>query len=211
MPYDQFVMDFQDGDVIYGLDRPRADALDELLRRRNLNRQETIVCLCGLSSKQLSNIFIQNDITNAVWNPMDATKYSKNGFIGEVLVDKQRGIEFKHFLAAHPKYNVSDQSEPRNVGVNGWKRTSKGGLEFQTTIRHCMVRFIVTGLDFAVIASKVGDGQSITSSEMRWLYRHRNVQDVRDHVAFYNENQRLTIDQVFADPAWLNYHPKNVY
>lgn len=217
MAYEILAANFQNGDVIYGLDSPRAKAL-EALAKQQINRTQPItkIYCCGLfsSTTEKTNIIIQNDITNAVWDPKDPTKYSSNKSINRTLVDGQRGVGFKGFLANHPNYDVASREDPEldpmKKAKNAWQRTSKAGIEYHVKSQGC-VHFIMTDLDIAAVASKKGHGASITSGELRWLYRHQNVDAVKNHVRFYFADRELTHANVFSDPAWEAYSPKHTY
>lgn len=217
MDYEILANNFQDGDVIYGLDSPRAIAL-ATLKTRSINRTEqiTTVFCCGLFSSAAikRHIIIQNDITNSVWDPSSPNTYSSNKNIKRELVDGERGIAFKNFIQNHPKYNVASrydpEVDPQKRAKNAWQRTSKCGLRFHAE-RGGTIHFILTNLKIDAVVSKVGYGESITSAELRWLYRHRNVQAVIDSVKFYEADKEVPYQDVFKNPAWENYTQTNTY
>lgn len=219
MAYEALAKNFKNGDVIYGLDAPRAEALRELKENHGVQRDKPVtkVYCCGLfnSSVMKKNIVIQNDITNAVWNPSSPTVYSNDKQIHNTLVDGNRGVRFKQFLQNHSKYNVAARpdnttSDLSKKAQNAWQRTSKAGLEFHAKSSGT-VHFIITGLDIGAVVSKQGYGESITSAELRWLYRHKDVDDVRHHVKFYDKDGELSHEDVFSNPAWASYQPKHTY
>lgn len=223
---------FQSGDILYGLDNPRADALlnlesagfkrKEVIKEKNTNILKTIKQHFRKNKKK-TNILIQNDITNAIWDPVTPTNYSSDKNINKQLNDPMRAIEFKQFISSHGKYNIKDQDgaiqlkhEPYNVlklGTSLWKKTSKAGLEFQLLNRKKPVHFMVDviGDDINMVVSKEGHGASITSSEIRWLYRHRELPEVRSNLFFYRSGVKISHEDFFSNDEWKNYHPKHQY
>lgn len=217
MAYEDLANNFHNGDVIYGLDVPRAQAL-RTLKTHNVERTQpiTTVYCCGLfsSTKVKRNIVIQNDLTNAVWDPSSPNKYSSRKKIKSELADAKKGVTFKSFLKTHVNYNVKSRHDPETDSMkkakNAWQRTSKAGLEFSVRNKGT-VHFIITDLQIDSVASKKGHGESITSGELRWLYRHKNVQDVIDHVKFYNADGEVSHDEVFNNSSWDAYQPSQTY
>lgn len=67
------------------------------------------------------------------------------------------------------------------------------------------------GDDIGVVISKEGHGASITSSELRWLYRHRDLPEVRSNLIFYRDGKKISHEEIFGKSEWSNYHPKNQY
>ncbi|OKB66609.1 hypothetical protein BHU62_12130 [Serratia marcescens] len=170
-------------------------------------------------TEKKANILIQNDITNAVWDPEIPTQYSDDKQLAKVLNDPARASEFRQFIASHKNYNVKEQSliaQQRGEQLDAkdmWKKTSKAGLEYQLLNRKKPLHFVVDiiGDDIGIIVSKEGHGTSITSSELRWLYRHRDLPEVRSNLIFYRDGVQIPHDEIFTNEGWSNYHPKNQY
>lgn len=223
---------FQWGDILYGLDTPREKSLSALSsagfkRKEAIKPQAKSIFKSIRQSfqkvKEKTNIIIQNDITNAVWDVGKPKEYSDDKKIHKQLNDSERAIQFRKFIASHEKYNVIVQDEATKLmaepsaamqlGVPLWKRTSKAGLEFQLLIRKKTLHFMtdLIGDDIGVVVSKEGHGASITSSELRWLYRHRDLPEVRSNLIFYREGKKISHEEVFGKKEWANYHPKNQY
>lgn len=223
---------FKPGDIVYGLDAPRKKAVSTLIAAGFKQKEpikpptKNLLAVLRQSLRKpsiKSNILIQNDITNAVWDATDPLKYADDRTIGKQLNDAGRAIQFKSFLAVHPKYNVKDQEDARllqsqpfnamKLGVPLWKKTSKAGLEFQLLVRQQPLHFVadVIGDDIGAVVSKQGHGASITSSELRWLYRHRNLPEVRANLFFYKDGNRVSHDSIFGNANWANYRPKKTY
>jgi insecticidal toxin complex protein TccC len=165
-------------------------------------------CIPG-GSKTTKNVRIQNDLTNAVWDPQSPNQYASDASINRELSDGERGRDFKQFLSDHDRYNVASQSNPPRTS---WTKTSKAGLEFQVK-NHRTVHFIITGLNLADIAGKTNYGAkgNITSAEVRWLYRHRNTTDVQNHVRFWDNLREYTHAEFLGRGEWASYNPTSVY
>ncbi|MEQ1961631.1 hypothetical protein ABLB69_00265 [Xenorhabdus khoisanae] len=222
--------EFKRGDILYGLGAPRASALSNLdkigFKRKSpvtdssKKLRSRFAQLFGKKEKIKTNILIQNDITNAVWNPSKPSEYADDKSIKKELHDYNRAIEFRTFLSAHPKYNVKEDETLITALMNNpsaavplWKKTSKAGLEYQLMHRKSPVHFLVDtiGDDIDTVISKQGHGTSITSSELRWLYRHKDTEAVKQNLKFWRDGEAVPHGEVFAEEKWNNYHPKNRY
>ncbi|TFZ48641.1 type III secretion system protein [Photobacterium damselae subsp. piscicida] len=188
---------FTEGDVVYGLTGERV-RITSLLKS-----------IYDITNK---DIIIQNSLTNAVWNPRVKDKYNSDEFIRHSLNDYSRGEDFKKFLTNHKNYNVTDERFFDLSKEDLWMKTSKAGLEFQTKIRHRNVIFTLDTLFNSIdeIAGKEGKhGDAITAHELRWIYRHRNNEDVKENVKFFLHGEAISHEDVFSLPAWERYNPKN--
>ncbi len=99
----------------------------------------------------------------------------------KLLNDDSRGIDFRSFLKNHNKYNVIKSIYSKYHIDELWAKTSKAGLEFQTLIRNKVVMFCVDGIIDSVkkIANKsIVYGCGITASELRWVYRNKNNEQI---------------------------------
>lgn len=219
---------FKQGDILYGLDGPRASALAQLakagFKRKEAIKPKTKNLLAAIRQsfrkpKEKANILIQNDITNAVWDPIAPAQYSNDKQLAKQLNDPARAADFRQFIESHPKYNVKDhvlaaqQKGAQPDPIEMWKRTSKAGLEFQLLKRKKPLHFMadIIGDDINVVTSKIGHGKSITSSELRWLYRHRDLPEVRSNLLFYRGGVQIPHHEIFDNQGWSDYHPKNQY
>lgn len=220
MPYEDLASAFKSGDVIYGLDQPRNAAVQAVtnlgFRRQVTYRSMILGCIPG-PEKTRAVVLIQNDITNAVWDPQKPNQYASRSAIGKVLMDAARGEQFRAFLQQHPRYNVAQNNrvtaDPIKGPVEAWRRTSKGGLEFQVRYRGAKVHFVVEKIIDSLdqVASKQHHGQSITSAELRWLYRHRHLADVQNNVRFWLPDGEVSQDDLFSRKEWSAYAPKHTY
>lgn len=188
---------FQPGDVIYGLNKERKRVI------------ELVESIYDLSRK---DIVIQNTLTDAVWRGMDGLVFSNDEKIAERLNDVQRGISFRDFLSQHPTYNITDRNFSNLSDEDIWMKTSKAGLEFQTRLRDRSVIFLADGLVDAIseVAAKTGKyGNAITAHELRWVYRNRNDEQVKQNVKFFLNGQAISHEDVFSKSDWDQYTPKN--
>ncbi|MCP9266646.1 RHS repeat protein [Xenorhabdus sp. XENO-1] len=223
---------FQPGDILYGLHTPRKDALSQL-KSAGFKEKEIIspqnkgminvIRQSFRKKKEKTNILIQNDITNAVWDPVNPTTYTDDKAIIKLMNDPERVIRFKNFISSHENYNVKVQEEAKLLKANPikvmdfgpvlWKRTSKAGLEFQLLVRQKPLHFMadIIGDDISLVVSKLGHGASITSSELRWLYRHKELPEIRSNLLFYREGKKISHEDVFGKKEWKNYRPKKQY
>ncbi len=86
-----------------------------------------------------------------------------------------------------------------------WTRISVACFEQQSA-------FFIDGLDLLSVASKDdGHGRSVTASELRWLYRHRHMPDVKNNLTFWKNYKKLSQEDVFSLPLWQTYRPKKIY
>lgn len=222
--------EFKRGDILYGLDAPRGKMLKELgkigITRKSTDTRPPKNLFSKIKQsfrkpKQKVDIVIQNDITNTVWSPSDPTRYSEAREIKQVVNDYARATGFRDFLSAHEKYNVMNDrlaAQLQAAGDTGlakalWKKTSKAGLEYQLFKRKSPVHFLIDiiGDDIGTVASKTDHGTSITSSELRWLFRHKDVQDLRQNLNFWRNGEFVPIDEVLDEEKWRGYSPKRRY
>ncbi|MCG1042000.1 hypothetical protein KQH60_05205 [Mycetohabitans sp. B8] len=228
IPYQQLAEVFQEGDIVYGLDAPRKRALDTLKQAGFSNPDQGSGSTQKRDALPPKKILIQNDLTNAVWDPLGKPYlYQSDKRIKKALVDAQRGIAFKAFLSRHARYNVASEVTPSQqltleASKALWKKTSKAGLEYQLLVRQKNIHFIVDGIDedenLSAVAGKTGHGTSITSSELRWLYRHQKTEQVKQHVRFWKEDREVPHDEIFSPKKWRfgldkehTYRPKQSY
>ncbi|MCG1054266.1 hypothetical protein KQH49_04520 [Mycetohabitans sp. B5] len=226
IPYQQLAAAFQEGDIVYGLDAPRKRALDTLKQAGFSNLGQGSGGTQKRDALPPKRILIQNDLTNAVWDPLDKPYvYQSDKRIKKTLADAQRGIAFKTFLSRHPRYNVASEVKPSQqltleVSKALWKKTSKAGLEYQLLVRQKNIHFIVDDIDenLSAVAGKIGHGTSITSSELRWLYRHQKTEQVKQRVRFWKEDREVPHYEIFNSKKWRfgpdyeqMYRPKQSY
>lgn len=220
---------FKTGHILYGLEAPRRAALSKLravgfTRRSAKPFARFTASLKRSKPQEKNNILIQNDITDAVWSVTAPQRYVEDKPIQKTFNDPKRIIQFKRFLATHEQYNVKDQAAAAalngnpnkllEVGRDIWRRTSKAGLEFQLINRRMPVHFVVDEIenDISAVARKEeGNGTSVTASELRCLYRHRELPEVKANLIFYSGGKKISHEAVFGNAGWARYQPKNQY
>jgi hypothetical protein len=196
--YIESARSFSPGDVVYGTAHGRSPVSSII---KNINR---------LSDE---DIVIQNTLTNAVWDRNYFWTYNSDEHIKDTLNDADRGREFKVFLEKHERYNVTDEKFRDLSDIQRWTKTSKAGLEFQTKIREKQVIFCVDLLIDSIpdIASKGGvHGDAITAHELRWIYRNRDDEKIKENVKFSLKGNIISHDAVFSLKGWETYQPKRI-
>jgi len=87
-----------------------------------------------------------------------------------------------------------------------WKRGSKQGIQSIINEGNAHLHFVLDGLDIAAVVRKEGDqksGKSITASELRYIYRHR--EEIGDRVHFYRNGTEVAAP--WSDPNVWTYRP----
>ncbi|EOA6875047.1 type III secretion system effector EspK [Escherichia coli] len=187
---------FRPGDIVYGLSSPREKLVNSIKLVNDFSKKD---------------IVIQNTLTNAVWDARTPRKYKQDSLIKRALNEHERGTKFKQCLKNHNNYNVimADLSIYNRDKL--WAKTSKAGLEFQTLIRNRTVMFCADGLviSLKLIANKSeGYGQSITASELRWIYRNKDNSQIMKNIKFYLHGKEIPAERILDTPEWKDYRPK---
>ncbi|WP_157368965.1 hypothetical protein [Algicola sagamiensis] len=226
----EFNKDFKNSNkpIIYGLS-PHVNLLKK--SSTDLGRSSEQSLMDRIKGKpEKTSVLIQNNITDAVWDGiLTPSKYASDSAIKEKMHDSGRAIGFKQFLAQHETYNVAKMpgsqvpdAEELTLEISNlrkdnqsvaWRKTSKGGLEFQLIHMKKPVYFVVDDIidNLKEVAEKKGAGTSITSSELRWLYRHKEMPEVQENLKFVSAYREVSHEDVFNRPEWDVYKPKNTY
>ncbi len=205
-PYQDLSEQFEEGDIIYGLSIDRTPGVDSLDRKKFPN-----------SKNGKNNILTQNTLTDAVFGTsVTPGNYRPDEEIKEKLYDYKRGLNFKKFTTDYPPLNKVDYLEltGQQRANKLWKRTSKAGLVYQIFIMDKKVHFCVDNISNAIdkIARKEGiEGNCVTASEIRFLFRHRNQIQVLKNLKIYNKDKKIPIDIFFSHPFWSLYQPSQEY
>lgn len=190
-------MHFRPGDIVYGTAHGRGPVF------------RAINILNDFSDK---DIVMQNTLTNAIWDSKSFSKFRSDEEIKQTLNDYDRAMDFKSFLENHERYNVTNIQKFNTLTITErLSKTSKAGLEFQTSVREKSVIFCVDHLVDSIpdIASKSGPhGQAITAHELRWIYRHRDDDNVKENVKFFLRGAPVSHESVFSLTGWDKYQPK---
>ncbi|PED41285.1 RHS repeat-associated core domain-containing protein [Bacillus cereus] len=101
-----------------------------------------------------------------------------------------------------------------------WKRGSKLGLEIAASNQRTKIHFVLDGLNIEHVVNKtkeqtnemmgrlLGPGESITASELRYVYR--NWDRLKNRVSFYRDNEKLDKAPWEENPSvWGAYKPTN--
>ncbi|HDR7760662.1 RHS repeat-associated core domain-containing protein [Bacillus cereus] len=90
-----------------------------------------------------------------------------------------------------------------------WKRGSKLGIAIAASNQKTKIHFVLDNLDIESIVAKRGDsGESITASELRYVYRNR--ERLQGRVVFYRNGEKLETTPWNDSPdLWEQYSPKN--
>lgn len=201
-------------DVIYGIEKDRRAFMLKQL---------------GNNLPEFWRGMYQNHITDIVWD-VNNPEYSfedaeiakrvletapqlekHNPEFAKKLIKRTQG--FNAFLKKkgeqNSKYNVWKKSDDESNDkfadktTEIWKRTSKAGLEYQLKERDKPVYFAVDSLDLKDVIKGKDSGEfssSITSSEIRWLYRHREEEDVKKNLKLYKSDGKIVpLEDFFGD------------
>lgn len=225
--YKELAAAFRYGDVVYGLDQPRDTALKALKNAGFEREAKTTPSPQKSKTANLKYALIQNDLTNAVWNTDNPRTFQPDRLIAKTLSDANRGINFKDFLSRHSRYNVTQDVmlsnyeeqrktptfNPQPLFTNLWKKTSKAGLEYQLLKTKNKIHFVVDNIidTLDMVASKTGHGTSITSSELRWLYRHKETSAVKNRVRFWSQHGEIPHQEILDPTKWKAYRPQKYY
>lgn len=180
---------FEDGDLIYGLNATRDNYVNNFSR--------------------FSKALTQNDRLGSADYFIDFhLPYRDPGGIPNAL--RQSG--FERSMLNHPKYKyIISRNKPWKY--NNVMQKSKGGLNWakEDNIR---VHFLLEDIDMRGVVNKSrfnierqGKVKPITGSELRWLYRNRHDEGVQKNVQFWNRGRRVDPPWVTDKPLWDTYHP----
>jgi hypothetical protein len=173
MPFNQPYRDFVPGDLVYGLERPRA----EYLKRR------------FHGGYVIEQYYVLN---NDTW---------KTAAPRELLQG------FKLALGQHPAWKEIEGKELTNANI---RMKDKGGLWWATR-NGIHVNFILDQLIMESVVHKSHPGghgtrdmeesaehRAVTGSELRWIYRHAWIPEVRECIQFWYDKQPTC-------PPWETY------
>ncbi|EET0705966.1 type III secretion system effector EspK, partial [Escherichia coli] len=187
---------FREGDIVYGLSSPREKLVNSIKLVNDFSKKDIIT---------------QNTLTNAVWDPRTPRKYKQDPLIKRALNEHERGIKFKQHLKSHNNYNVTMADLSVYNRDKLWAKTSKAGLEFQTLTRNKTVIFCADEIvnSLKLIANKSdGYGQSITASELRWIYRNKDNDQIMKNIKFYLRGKEIPAEKILGAPEWKDYKSK---
>ncbi|ECG8610354.1 type III secretion protein GogB [Salmonella enterica subsp. salamae] len=187
---------FRSGDIVYGLSSPKEKLVNSIKLVNDFSKKDIIT---------------QNTLTNAIWDSRTPRKYKQDSLIKRALNEHERGMKFKQHLMNHNNYNVTMADLSVYNRDKLWAKTSKAGLEFQTLTRNRTVMFCADELvnSLKLIANKSdGYGQSITASELRWIYRNKDNNQIIKNIRFYLCGKEIPAEKILGAPEWKDYSPK---
>lgn len=176
MPFVMPWRNFEDGDLVYGVETKTGEGRREFI--------DTYANGCSVAST------------------IDEFAPLQRIFKGSKEASKPDQKSFSEALGKHPKYNealkgISIDDAEDNMRS---RRKCKGGLYWASKIEGKHVHFVLDGIDQAAVVNKnySGRGQkdsqpgasekirSITGSELRWAYRNRTDENVKNSVQFWH-------------------------
>lgn len=127
--------------------------------------------------------------------------------------------EFIQYISNHEKYS-SIQSVRSVNGYIGWVyaepeivlgRKCKAGLGWASE-NDIHVNFVLDKIDMNEVVDKTSESsmaKSFTSRELRYLYRNRNNEKIRNNVQFWNEGKPVKPPWETDPETWSKYKPKS--
>lgn len=152
----------------------------------------------------------QAELTNATW-PYGSSYYlspKHDNF------KSNTAREFGLYLTHSERYHVAELFRKMliNTSIDVFKKTSKGGLDFQLLHQKRRVHFFLDGINLKKVSIKSSVfGKSVTASELRWLYRRRHMPYVSNLVIFWENYKIISHNDFFSKEEWLLYNPQNTY
>ncbi|MFW5436845.1 RHS repeat-associated core domain-containing protein [Paenibacillus apiarius] len=173
-----------------------------------------------------------NKMSKYVASEANIQKYAKKFQVGEGLqgsVMKARKNyplwdDYFNLGEGKPKFNISGiyKETAENYGSDFyhsflfknhlanrllWKRGSKLGIEIAASNERTKIHFVLDNLNIEQVVTKNPEGgQSITASELRYIYRNR--ERLNGRVIFYRNGQRLDKAPWEEKPdEWSSYQP----
>lgn len=160
-------------------------------------------------------------------NNIDSYHFTREDLAGVHDPEKisYKNEDYLNYVSNHEKYS-SIQSEPYTEMANRrfydnpslvFGRKCKAGLGWATE-SDIHVNFLLDNLNMDEIVDKIPDTRnltfeapttSITSRELRYLYRNRNNEKIRSNVQFWNEGKPVAPPWKSDPETWSRYKPKS--
>lgn len=206
------------GDLVFGLSATRKEFLDRHLpgHEESFNQMQGTKVTAGKKKAvmvdTLNNQFLGTGYAYLSKDRKERSKMTKQEFNnahtyqGKVRGEAKEVKKFRKFMEAHPKYDprkiASFDESTLRIG-----RACKGALEY-TIKNDRKIHFALDGLDVSKVFQDLKTDKldrGITGKEIRWLYRHRNDENVQKNVIFY-ENGEVTQAPWHKNPEqWTKY------
>lgn len=231
--------DFKPGDKLYGLAgaRPQGAVKNAAAGKANvidqLNNQFLGTAFIGPMGKDAGEKAKKDPTTPMAKEWKKAASYGEPNKMANAPTNEQQkeAAEYRKWLEKHPKYSPTTtevRKEPLSSPFRQWDRTkksSKAGLEYTTKEKQNNVHFMLDGLNQKAVVNKLdhknmrpeqkinpvtGDSQnSITASELRFLYRKQNDTAIMSNVKFWQGGQQVQAPWKTNPALWANYKPKS--
>jgi hypothetical protein len=124
---------------------------------------------------------------------------------------------FAYNAGDHEKGALKQFEAGSIVPTELWKKGSKLGIKLVLDSPNSKLHFVLDGLNIEEVVTKLGKGvvegargrgQSITASELRYLYRQRELPQFGEKVIFYKGGQIVPAPWVENPALWTEYQPR---
>lgn len=223
--------DLHRGDLVYGLHEQREnyllDAFGENYQEGEYKNSIMDAYVDTVADFVLSELFPDMVWSDNISGKVLASEVRPGTDILHAFADKVPGaaVWSDHVAFAHsrPKYKIeSIYNEVREAwgssDYHSWddnevypnlfaKRTSKLGVDVVAEGESRRIHFVLDDINISEVIGKDGEyGDSITSSELRALYRKKDA--AKGKVHFYRDNQEVPAPWDSAPGLWSHYVPK---
>lgn len=209
--------------LVYGLSDAQKKLSENLLAKNEINPYNNPVTIASYNN-ELAEIIVsaykkssENDFHkfltafSTTWqDPINETSFTANWPLWKPYFDKQQNkykFSIKKMLTKFdaPGASVNFDSLFENTYQKHLiKSGCKIGLDLAKKEKNLEIYFALDGLNFdEVIRNK---HQGVTSSEIRYIYRHRNK--LKDKVTFFMDNKPTNAPWIDNPKLWSSYVPK---
>jgi hypothetical protein len=186
-------------DILYGLNGPQFDRLQSLINSSAVtDRQADAMAINGYKSTNFER--------NTMWN----------------LPDLPYQRDYARFLMRHQRYGVIVNND--TYSYEDQRKKSKAGLAWVTDgtgRRPATIHFFLDQLDLYKVIHKQSVtvpisgrletiNNSITGSELRWIYRNRFRQNVAARIQFWYRGAAVQAPWLTYPTQWESYNPKSL-
>lgn len=126
-----------------------------------------------------------------------ATSERSQTYLGKLPDEHEEVGGFRDFLETKTSYNLDEIRSPDGLQLR-YGRACKAGMAFAIFKRHGKVHFALDGIDSKSVLEDMAAARNkrrITGKELRWIFRHRDVPEVRNEVIFW-------LDGAKTRPLW---------
>lgn len=188
---------FKSGDLIYGMGKQRGNYIYNNIQFRGSNPQLNVSIIDQYRFNALdrlySNRYFQPDITSSESFEISVRNHSK----------------YRNILE---NTNPFSQSFDRNTYFS---RKCKAGINWAKENGNT-VHYILDDINMDMVINKnfylqqgYSDADSVSGSELRWIYRNRHDPKVQKSVQFWRNGQPANAPWVDDPGSWSHYRPKS--